>query len=60
MMDTAQGCSFLHASDIIHCDLKLDNLLLFNVEVEQDVCVKVSDFGNSKGMYFYFSEHLLL
>ncbi|KAM9958139.1 hypothetical protein ACTFIW_013119 [Dictyostelium discoideum] len=48
MMDTAQGCSFLHASDIIHCDLKLDNLLLFNLEVEQDVCVKVSDFGNSK------------
>ncbi|KAM9990851.1 hypothetical protein ACTFIY_006883 [Dictyostelium cf. discoideum] len=48
MMDTAQGCSFLHASDIIHRDLKLDNLLLFNVEVEEDVCVKVSDFGNSK------------
>ncbi|KAN0012390.1 hypothetical protein ACTFIU_007691 [Dictyostelium citrinum] len=48
MMDTAKGCSFLHASDIIHRDLKLDNLLLFNVEVEQDACVKVSDFGSSK------------
>ncbi|KAN0040072.1 hypothetical protein ACTA71_011957 [Dictyostelium dimigraforme] len=48
MMDTAKGCLFLHASDIIHRDLKLDNLLLFNLEVEQDFCVKVSDFGNSK------------
>ena len=36
------GISFLHASSVIHCDIKPSNILLTNYG-----CIKISDFGCS-------------
>eukprot|EP00058_Branchiostoma_floridae_P024967 XP_002610457.1 hypothetical protein BRAFLDRAFT_85596 [Branchiostoma floridae] len=43
--ETAMGMTFLHSQDpqIIHCDLKAENVLL-----DRDFHVKISDFGLSK------------
>ncbi|GMP83457.1 hypothetical protein CsSME_00037359 [Camellia sinensis var. sinensis] len=42
-IETASALTYLHASDIIHRDIKTNNLLLDN-----NFCVKVADFGLSR------------
>lgn len=42
-IETATALSYLHASDIIHRDVKTNNILL-----ENNFCVKVADFGLSR------------
>ncbi|XP_060214773.1 LEAF RUST 10 DISEASE-RESISTANCE LOCUS RECEPTOR-LIKE PROTEIN KINASE-like 1.1 [Lycium barbarum] len=42
-IETAGALTYLHASDIIHCDVKTNNILL-----DQNFSVKVADFGISR------------
>ncbi|XP_027123241.2 LEAF RUST 10 DISEASE-RESISTANCEUS RECEPTOR-LIKE PROTEIN KINASE-like 1.2 isoform X2 [Coffea arabica] len=42
-IETASALSYLHASDVIHRDVKTNNILLDN-----NFCVKVADFGLSR------------
>jgi len=47
-LDTAKGMSFLHQNQILHRDLKPDNLLIFSVFPDAPVSVKITDFGTGR------------
>jgi serine/threonine protein kinase len=46
-MDAAFGMEYLHAKNIVHFDLKCDNLLVNLKDPSRPIC-KVGDFGLSK------------
>ncbi|KAL7717153.1 Serine-threonine protein kinase [Entamoeba marina] len=55
--DVAHGMYYLHQNDIVHCDLKTDNVLVYSKNVTDPVCVKVTDFGTS-GVFLESSKRL--
>uniref|UniRef100_A0A3P8N5J4 non-specific serine/threonine protein kinase n=1 Tax=Astatotilapia calliptera TaxID=8154 RepID=A0A3P8N5J4_ASTCA len=44
----AAGLGYLHRKSIIFCDLKSDNILVWSLEVQDTVNVKLSDYGISR------------
>uniref|UniRef100_H3BET7 Leucine rich repeat kinase 1 n=1 Tax=Latimeria chalumnae TaxID=7897 RepID=H3BET7_LATCH len=44
----AAGLAYLHRKNIIFCDLKSDNILVWSLEVNNPVNVKLSDYGISR------------
>lgn len=48
LVDTAKGMNFLHRSNIMHRDLKPDNILMVSLEYRSSVICKISDFGTTR------------
>ncbi|XP_014858767.1 PREDICTED: leucine-rich repeat serine/threonine-protein kinase 1 [Poecilia mexicana] len=44
----AAGLAYLHRKNIIFCDLKSDNILVWSLEVQDPINVKLSDYGISR------------
>ncbi|KAG8440734.1 hypothetical protein GDO86_006466 [Hymenochirus boettgeri] len=44
----ASGLSYLHKKNIIFCDLKSDNILVWSLDVREAVNIKLSDYGISR------------
>lgn len=45
MNDILESVSYLHKEGIVHCDLKLENILMQKDEDESLPLVKICDFG---------------
>eukprot|EP00727_Mastigamoeba_balamuthi_P009865 m51a1_g5500 putative tyrosine protein kinase (721) ;mRNA; r:355924-358483 len=50
MLDCARAMMFLHASYILHRDIKPDNLLLVSFDAKSPVVCKIADFGTSRDL----------
>lgn len=44
----ASGLAYLHRKNIIFCDLKSDNILVWSLDVKELVNIKLSDYGISR------------
>ena len=44
----ASAVSYLHSHDLIYCDLKTDNALVFSLDVNAPINVKLTDYGISR------------
>ncbi|MGH0128208.1 UNVERIFIED_CONTAM: hypothetical protein FKN15_044920 [Acipenser sinensis] len=44
----AAGLAYLHRKNIIFCDLKSDNILVWSLETDDPVNIKLSDYGISR------------
>jgi len=45
MLDIVEGMKYLHANNVVHLDLKPDNILVF--KKQERVLCKIADFGHS-------------
>ncbi|ELP90695.1 serine-threonine protein kinase, putative [Entamoeba invadens IP1] len=46
--DVAKGMEYLHENDILHRDLKTDNILVYSKNPHDPTTTKISDFGTSR------------
>lgn len=46
--DVVSGMVFLHSSDILHRDLKSENVLCLDFSLTAPIVAKISDFGNAR------------
>lgn len=44
----ASGLAYLHKKNIIFCDLKSDNILVWSLDVKDHINIKLSDYGISR------------
>lgn len=44
----ASGLAYLHKKNIIFCDLKSDNILVWSLDVKEHTNIKLSDYGISR------------
>ncbi|XP_066094861.1 leucine-rich repeat serine/threonine-protein kinase 1 isoform X2 [Saccopteryx bilineata] len=44
----ASGLAYLHKKNIIFCDLKSDNILVWSLDIKDHVNIKLSDYGISR------------
>lgn len=44
----ASGLAYLHKKNIIFCDLKSDNILVWSLDPKEHVNIKLSDYGISR------------
>lgn len=44
----ATGLAYLHKKNIIFCDLKSDNILVWSLDVREHINIKLSDYGISR------------
>ncbi|XP_053128852.1 leucine-rich repeat serine/threonine-protein kinase 1 isoform X2 [Hemicordylus capensis] len=44
----ATGLAYLHKKNIIFCDLKSDNILVWSLDVKESINIKLSDYGISR------------
>uniref|UniRef100_A0A3P8VNF9 non-specific serine/threonine protein kinase n=1 Tax=Cynoglossus semilaevis TaxID=244447 RepID=A0A3P8VNF9_CYNSE len=44
----AVGLAYLHRKNIIFCDLKSDNILVWSLQIQEAVNIKLSDYGISR------------
>ena len=49
-LQVISAINYLHSSQIIHTDLKTDNILLFSVDPEEAINVKLADYGISHNL----------
>ncbi|XP_038074854.1 leucine-rich repeat serine/threonine-protein kinase 1-like [Patiria miniata] len=49
-MQVARGVSYLHNKRIIYSDLKTDNVLLYSLDVDANVNIKLTDYGIARTM----------
>ncbi|ELP85065.1 protein serine/threonine kinase, putative [Entamoeba invadens IP1] len=50
LYDAAKGIEYLHSNDILHRDVKPDNILVFSLERDILVNAKLTDFGSSRNV----------
>ena len=50
MRQTAAGLKFIHDRDVVHRDLKVENILVCGSEITPATSVKVIDFGVAKSL----------